>query len=411
MIRKTVSTILGVLFASQLVMGGGPVYSRFALGDILHFGSNRAYAMGIVGVAFTEDGFVNIYNPASLSRLSLTRFAAGFEYRNSSIEDALGSQNHATGGFQSLALAIPVSKSNGIALFGAAAPYSIVDYEVAVREGAGSGASTQTFSGTGGISNLSLGATLRPVNDLSLGLTYTYHYGTIQYRSELDFDDAAFADNEVRRSQYFSGSSVTVGMTYDGFTSILGLPASHPLTLGAVLTTPASLSIKEERLLLTENSSDTALVLRGTGTLPFRWGLGASYAASSMVVSGDLAVEQWGSANFFEPPAVEIRNSLRAGLGVEFPPKRDPVTYWERVAYRAGFTYNASYISVNGQPINGWSLSGGIAFPIGPDARLNLGLQAGSRGTTENGLTKETFFKLSLSLDASETWFVTIEED
>ena len=411
MTRRIAATVILALALAPLAPAGGPVYSRFALGDILHFGSNRAYAMGITGVAFTEDGFVNIYNPASLSRLSLTRFTGGFEYVNSSIEDAGGSQRFATGSFQSLALAIPASSDDGIVIFGAVTPYSLVDYDVVVQETVAGSASTQTFSGTGGVSTLSLGTTYRPVTDLSLGLTFSYHYGAIQHRSKVDFADAAFADNELRTSQFLSGTSFTFGMTYGGLSSLLGTSSLQPLTLGLVLTTPATLSIKEERFLLTQRTADTSLVRRGTGSLPFRWGLGAAYTGAALIVSGDLVVEQWSSADFFDPPAVEVNNSLRAGLGIEFPARRDPTSYWERVAYRTGFAYHASYISINGQPVNGWSVSGGIAFPIGPDARMNLGLQVGSRGTTDNGLSKESFFKLSLSIDASEAWFLTIEED
>ncbi|MBI4418127.1 MAG: hypothetical protein HY563_05075 [Ignavibacteriales bacterium] len=392
------------------VLAGGPVYTRFGVGDLLFFGSNRVQGMGISGYALTGDGFINLANPAALAKLSLTRFAGGFEYWSSSLEDNAGSQRFATGRFQSLAMGIPVADSAGISLVVSATPYSTVDYDVRIVSATGGAQAEQTLTGTGGLSTLTIGGSFRPSRDLAVGLQYVYYYGTIHRRLAVDFDDVAFADTEVRTAAFHKGSGFTLGMTYTGLGSLLGNP-SLPLTLGIVFTTPASLSVKEERLLLTENTADTTQVRRGTTRLPAGWGLGITYDASHIIVSGDIGVQHWTSANFFEPPSVEVRNNLKAGVGIEIPGKRNPVTYWDRVAYRAGFAYTASYLAINGRGIDSWAVSGGIALPIGPDARMSVGLTAGKRGTMNLGLSQETFFKLSLSIDASEAWFITIEED
>lgn len=404
--RFAIHSTLSILLTAS-ALAGGPSYSRFGIGDILYFGSNRAYAMNVMGVALTENGYVNIYNPAALSRISLTRFAGGFEYRSSSLEDAGGSERFATGGFQSLAIAIPASITHGIVLFAGARPTSAVDYDITIPGVIAGNPVTQSLSGTGGLSTLSLGTSYRPTEDLAIGLTFGYHYGTIRQRLVVDFDDGSFSDNELRKSFYFAGSSFTLGMNYDGLSSVVG----NPLTLGIVLTTPASLSVKEERLLFTENSADTTLIRRGSTTLPLGWSAGVAYTTGRSVITADLAVQNWGSANFFDPSPVGIRNSIRTGVGVEFTSRKDPISYWDRVAYRAGFAYTASYLSINGQPVNGWSVSGGVALPIGPDARMNLGLQVGTRGTMESGLSKDNFVRFSVSFDASEEWFITIEDD
>ncbi len=385
--NRIVSHSIAFIALTASTFAGGPTYSRFGIGDILYFGSNRSYAMNVMGVALTGDGYINIYNPAALSRLSFTRLAGGFEYRSSSLEDSGGSQRFATGGFQSLAIAIPLSTSNGIVLFAGANPTSAVNYDVSIPDVIAGNQVTQNVSGTGGLSALSLGTSYRPSENLSLGLTYTYHYGTTRQHLILDFEDGSFADSELRKSFFHSGSSFTLGMTYDGLSTLLGSPSLKPLTLGMVVTTPASLSVKEERLLFTENSADTTVVRRGTTSLPLSWAAGIAYTGERGIVAADLAMQHWGSANFFEPSAVGIRNSMRAAVGIEFPGPKDPVTYWDRVAYRAGFAYTASYISVN------------------------LGLQFGSRGTTANGLTQDTFIRFSVSVDASEAWFITIEDD
>lgn len=403
---------LGIL--SALIVGlspaGGPVYSRFGIGDLLSFGSNRANGMGIMGYALRGDGFINLANPAGLSGLTYTRIAGGFDYRTLSLRDDSGSQRFATGGFQSLALAVPVADSAGVVLFAGAVPYSIVAYDVQVQSLAGSASVNQRMSGTGGLSTLNLGGSFRLSHDLTLGVAFSYYYGTIHRRLEVDFNDDSFASTEVRTTLSHKGPGFTLGMTYGGIGSLFGTP-SLPLTLGLVFTTPASLSVKEETLLLTERTADTTQTRRGSARLPAGIGLGLAYDGTGFALSGDLALQDWSSANFFETPSVQVRNSLRAAAGIEFKAKQDPITYWDRVAYRAGFAYTSSYIAVNGQPINSWALSGGVVLPIGPDARMSVDLTAGSRGTTDRGLVRETFFRLSVSVDASEVWFVTIEED
>jgi hypothetical protein len=409
--KRLISTAVVFLALTSSTHAGGPPYSRFGIGDLIFFGSNRSYAMNVMGVALTQDGYINVYNPATLSRLSFTRFAGGFEFFSSSLKDAGNTQSFATGGFQSLAIAIPISTTNGVVLFAGTSPTSAVNYDVTIPGNIAGNPVTQNTVGTGGLSALFLGSSYRPSADLSLGLTYTYHYGTIRQRLVVDFDDGTFADSELRKSFFHSGSSFTLGLTYDGLSDLLGSPSLKPVTAGIVLTTPASLSVKEERLLFTENSADTTLIRRGSTSIPFSWTAGMAYTGERIIVAADVALQHWSSANFFEPSSVGIRNGLRAAVGIEIPGRKDPVTYWDRVAYRAGFAYTSSHIIVNGQPINGWSVSGGLGLPIGPDASMNLGLQYGSRGSIANGLTQDNFIRFSISVEASEAWFITIEDD
>ena len=56
-------------------------------------------------------------------------------------------------------------------------------------------------------------------------------------------------------------------------------------------------------------------------------------------------------------------------------------------------------------------VTGGVAVPIGPNARLNIALQYGVRGTTSNGLQRDSYLRLNVGLTGSELWFVNFEED
>lgn len=405
--------VLSLIIAGSLsASAGGPTYSRYGIGDLAYFGSNRAFGIAVMGIGLSGDGFINRYNPAGLSRISLTRISAGFEFSTVNLKDQTGSTKFARGDFQSFGLAVPISKDHGVALMAETSPYSNVDYKVQVRELTPGSPSTQTFTGVGGLSTLSLGLSYRPREDISLGAKYSYVYGTIEQITKLEFDDLSFTNNELSASRFHSGSFFTLGFLVEDVGSFLGSPSLSPFQVGAVMTTPAKLSVREERVLLTSSSVDTTSALRGKTDLPFSFGLGITYhAGERLLVTSDMLLQKWQGANFFGGSSVGIRNSARFAAGVEFLPKRVPSTYGDRVAYRAGFAYNSSYYKIGGEGIDEWHLSGGIGLPIGPDARMNLTVQLGSQGTLNSGLQKNSFVRFSVSISASEAWFLTLEED
>ena len=412
MIKSSFLFLFLILATYSEASAGGPIYSRFGLGDLRFFGSSRASAMGILGIGLSGDGFINRFNPAGLSKISLTRISAGFEFDRTTSTDPSGSTSLARGDFQSLAIAIPASTADGLVLFAGTSPYSTVNYNLTVAGTKPGISSTQKLVGTGGLSSLSIGASYSPRSDLSFGFKYSYLYGTISQISNVTFDDPSFAKSETQRSLFHAGSMFTLGAQVDMLGDLLKVSWLKPFSLGFVLTTPASISVKEETVLLTAAAADTTANIRGTSKIPLGYGLGLTYLASDrVVIAADLFMQQWSAANFFETPSVETSNGARAAIGIELAPKHDPNTYWERVAYRAGFVYNASYLSFDGKPLHEWYVSGGLGLPVGPDARINLSLHLGSRGTSAQGLPKDSFLRVAMSFSASERWFISIEED
>ncbi len=56
-------------------------------------------------------------------------------------------------------------------------------------------------------------------------------------------------------------------------------------------------------------------------------------------------------------------------------------------------------------------ISGGLGLPMGPESQLNIGLQVGIRGSTNNYLQKDTIVRLSVAVSATEIWFLRFEEE
>jgi hypothetical protein len=395
------------VFALPLVAGGSS-YSRFGVGDLVRYGGSRIDAMGGAGIALTGDGFLNLLNPAGISRITFTRFAGGFEYANFNSTDATGSGRYAQGSFKGVAFGIPISRNDGVTLLLEASPYSKVNYATQVRDSI----LKQDFYGTGGLSLLAIGTSYSPVKNLAFGLRMNYMYGRIRQVGSFTFSDPTFLNSEIQRSDFYSGYNVTFGAIYDSIGTALNSKALEPLALGFVLSTPSTFSVERQSILTTTQSTDTTAVGSGNADLPVAYGLGLSYLFSGRYfVTADVQFQKWANAKLFGSTMPDIRNSIRYGIGFESLPQRETESFWKRVAYRLGFSYAQTSYSLNATAINEMYVTGGLAVPIGPDARLDIGLQAGTRGTTVNGLQRDTIFRLSLSLSASEVWFMNIEDE
>jgi hypothetical protein len=390
------------------LVAGGSSYSRFGVGDLVRYGGSRIDAMGGAGIALTGDGFLNLLNPAGISRISFTRFAGGFEYSDFNSTDATGSGRYASGAFKGVSFGIPISRNDGIALLLEASPYSNVGYSTRVQDSI----LTQDFYGTGGLSLMAIGTSYSPVKNLSLGLRMNYVYGRIRQVGSFSFADPTFLNSEIERSDFYSGYNVTLGAIYDSIGTALNSKALEPLAIGFVFSTPSTFSVERRSILTTNESTDTTAVGEGNADLPVAYGLGLSYLFSSRYfVTADVQYQHWANAKLFGSAMPDIRNSIRYGIGFESLPQRETESFWRRVAYRLGFSYSQTSYSLNATAINEMYATGGLAIPIGPDARLDIGLQVGTRGTTSNGLQKDTIIRLSMSLSASEVWFMNIEDE
>ncbi len=100
------------------------------------------------------------------------------------------------------------------------------------------------------------------------------------------------------------------------------------------------------------------------------------------------------------------------GLGAERLPVREFNASWlDKFAYRLGFYFISTYYKINGEPINEWGVTGGFGMPLTRSTRLNVGIEYGQRGTTSHNLIKDNIFRISLSLNVGELWFVLFEDE
>jgi hypothetical protein len=407
---------MATLCAGRLLAGsGGSSYSIVGIGDIRYYQSIRSAGMGFTGLSLHSPLFINAITPAAWSRIDRAMLEAGLLYEGFKSTDGINSRYLATTDFNGGMLAFPISEDNGIVFGGGFMPYSNVDYDTYTGGSYVSPQDTFLYSlhhtGLGGLGTGRVGLSYAPLQGLALGATFDYVFGSIERKLTQTPSSEEFQGGNVEERSKTNGVTWTFGLIYDGFEELL--PALGPLSVGGFITTRGYLTTTQQTFYQYSIGRDTSAELEGSLTLPIRYGVGISYEiASRFLVAADYEAQPWSSARFNGRPIENVRDSYRVGIGTEILASRVPTASWFlRTAYRLGFSYSETYYELNGQPINEWSVSGGIDFPFSGLTRLGLAVEYGGRGTIDAGLIQDKFFRVYLSINIGEEWFVRPEEE
>ena len=155
--------------------------------------------------------------------------------------------------------------------------------------------------------------------------------------------------------------------------------------------------------------------VKGTIHLPIMYTAGITFKKGDRIVIGaEYAVQQWAD---YKTGAVSggLKNSSTYKLGFQLlpaPKNQLNAHYLKRIFYRAGIRYTDSYLRLQGTDIKEYAASIGFGFPVGRTKHqwvfqmFNVGFEVGQRGTTNNDLIKENFFKILLGVTINDRWFI-----
>jgi hypothetical protein len=416
--QKITATIFFVtVFFNSLSAGtGGSGYSRYGIGDLRYFNSSRMQGTGSLGLALLPSNSISRMNPAAWSNISRTRFSIGMLYEGFSANDNTASAYLSGMNFNGGAFAFPLAPSSGITLGLGLVPYSSINYHVIAPHSISGLQFTMEYIGEGGISVGFLGSSVRIGNDVHVGAKLNYYFGTMRHTVGQVFQDNSLNTNvENVRTIHTKGAGATVGCVYTGLGNMLHLDELSYLNFGIVLTTSATLSTSEEHLLTYKTSSlttrDTVNKPERLLKIPASFGVGLVYGTGRYIFSTDIYYQPWNNFNGTGTILPTKRSNVRFGAGGELFPRRDAESFVERIAYRAGFFYNASYYRIRGQSINEIGFTIGFGLPVISDTRLNIGVEYSLRGTTASQLQKDKILRISFTLSGGEQWFYRPPEE
>lgn len=399
----------------------GSIYSRFGIGERIDGFNNRAPSMGGIGFALGGGGFTSLANPSLLSDLFLTRASVGIHFDNLRITDASGATSETSAATLSgFSLGIPLIAGRLGAGLGLA-PFSRIGYRIynesTFDDIEGEPVSFgRSIEGNGGLDRLSLGFGYRITPGVSLGLRGDFLFGIIEDIRRTSFFDFQYADTRLAEATRVSGVGLGIGaraklpsLLRQGDLASIGLSVNFPIRLTGERVITSGESIDPDTLVVGAD---------GSMDLPLAIGLGAAWQSSPKFVAiADMQYERWSrfESTFVLPgynagDGGRLDDRLRLSAGFEFyPAGRDLLAgYFRRTAYRFGVFYEKSYASpVPDSRINAYGLTGGFSFPtLIPGTRVDIHVEVGNRGTAKDMLIQDRYFRIGVSLNFADRWFV-----
>lgn len=386
-------------------------YSYFGIGDHRDNGTVDNQMMG--GISMYGDSIhINLLNPAAFSKLRLTAYTAGISHKEYQLKDWQEEQNTSVTNLDYLAIGFPLADNVGFG-FGLM-PYSSVGYSL--NSTSNNGQITNFFDGSGGINRLFASIGFEPIENLSLGVTANFNFGTLEYERIQTVEDVQFGTIDNRESRingydfnYALNYTPRIKDKYTLFTSVLvntqgNLVSKNTQTLGSFSVANGNNIEVVDVDLDASNLRNTELKVPTRTTLGLgfgedkKWFLGAEYSFQQMsdFENSFLALDNvtYNDANTY------------AFGGYWIPDYRSLSGYYKRITYRAGLRYDVTGLTVNNKEINNFGITFGLGLPLGANfSNLNLGFELGRRGTTDANLIEESYFKVNIGLSLNDKWF------
>jgi len=395
-------------------------YSRFGLGDLQRGSIGRSAAMGGAILGSRSNRQINLANPASYTSVDSLAFLADFGFKAgfAHYKNDLSGFSTNNINFNYFAFSFPVTSWLGAGM--GLTPYSDTGYEVQMTdEEKNFGTVWQRYNGEGSLSRATLGIGIEPVKNISAGVNLYYFFGRLTRNAYVTFlDDLDFYRNE----KYEQIRLHDFGLSY-GLQATLPLNPKNQITLGVTLETrPEFTAFHSDltRKVLTDGTTtdiDTVVFIdeiKDIIKMPLSLGVGLSFTSQEKLeINADYFHQKWSEATFFGELNPFLTDLNRFSVGGEYIPDRYSIrSYFERVAYRAGFTYENYYLKFGDQQLSDLGISFGVGLPIYRSlSMVNVSAQLGKRGKISNTLVREYYARLAVSVNLYDMWFIKRKYD
>lgn len=403
--------LLSLLSVVAYGQGNLSPYSILGLGEFAPQGNLRSVGMGGVGMALPSLAYSNTQNAAllpinSYTMLDLSFLGSYYQYNSSET-----STDGMSGNLLGVSLTFPVVRGYYSMAVGIR-PMTHVNYDLFSEEKlSGTSAFVQyDYEGSGGVSQAYWSHGLRLAKGLFLGAEFSYNFGAIQNESRATVLDSRsqFSTNLLEETN-FSDLNFTPSIAYN-----IEVDSAVYIGIGAKYETGLDLSVDYNRQYLRQSLSgailtaDTLRKTNGVITVPARISGGISfYSPFHYSIGIDASYAAW-SEYSNDVRSTNLADSYRVAIGGEWTPDINSVSsYWKRVTYRMGGHYENTPWVVNNTQISDVGLSVGLSMPVSRGlSNLNWAFSFGQRGTTDNELIQERYFKVGLGISINDPqWF------
>ncbi len=398
--------------SNLLTKNGGSAYSIFGLGDLSYSSSTRTDAMGIMGISLLGN-YTNSLNPAAWTEINNTSFTTKFNFENTRSSDGTNTAKRTYGSFEGFSLAIPLNKQNGWIMNLGLNTYSTVNYSTNFRGSVLGEGYTQSYSGSGGLTRINVGFSYILFKYLSWGAQFNYAFGNIQKITQIIFDNGQIFNTNNNISDDLRGFYINTGLIYHGFGKLFRNKKLDKMALGIFFSSPSKFYSNLSGTFSKSTGQDSVSITNGNAQIPWSGGVGLSNEFNNrLVIAADILFQNWDNYTYYGVHPFEIKNSMRAGLGLEYTPsKKEQDSFFKRASYRLGANYTSDYIRINGESINTIGFTAGLSLPVSRLNSVDLLFSYKIRGKDTNGLIKDNILRLGASVNIGEIWFIKSPEN
>jgi hypothetical protein len=293
-------------------------------------------------------------------------------------------------------------------------PYSAVGYKL---QSSDDNTVTQS-SGDGGVNRAFITFGYKITPKLNVGIESNYNFGSIENEVYSKQDDLELGSRVINRSE-FRGFTFNFGASYKtmvseklelstamSFTPGTNVKSDNTRVTSTIAALPSGFLAEAQTLEFDDPNTDFIFPSQftiGAGIgIPKYWSLGLEYTTQKTSNFKNRHIELDNSLD-----NVKFVDASKIKLGGYFIPNFNVIgSYWKRVSYRAGIRFENTGLNIEGQDINEFGISFGVGLPVGRlFSNVNIGFEAGRRGTTNAGLIQENFLNTFLSLSLNDKWF------
>lgn len=396
-------------------------YSAYGIGNLSQVTNFRSRSMGGVGIGIRDNFNVNHLNPASYSGFDSTSFVfeggASGHYITLKTDNLSESYSNAT--LSHLLFGFPVTKwwKSSFGML----PFSIMGYDATDFSTPEDISQTQyIFEGSGGISQFFWGNSVQFTKFLTLGVNSSYLFGTMDRVQKVTFPGSANLISSL------SNNAISVNDMYFDFGAqfhnTLDSARGVQLVIGATYSPQQELNARRNSLVRSYlgDLSGVPLIIdtisqvideKGTIVIPQSLGIGFSFSRKNRwLVAADYEFGAWKNYSSFGE-SDSLTNSHKFRIGGQITPNPNSFSYIQRIEYRLGAKYNQTYLNLRNKQISGFGITFGMGLPVISNmirrtrSMLNIGFEAGRRGTLSNGLIQENYFNIHIGISIYEWWF------
>lgn len=392
-------------------------YSRFGLGDI-YTGTPNTMLRGMGGVSNAMSGncILNPSNPASytaIDSLSLL-FDAGFYIKTASFSTNKITERGSNASFDYASVGLSATKRWKLG-FGIM-PYTNREYNAIIEHNDPvTGSYNVAFQGEGGLNRVFFANGVKITNDLSVGVTASFIFGTLFDNTSVYFPDStSFLNGKRSIEMRVNDFKLDYGVLYK-------LPIKkYNITVGATYSQGAKIASKRDLFIRSmfkgfdnqvESPIDTLKYVENEKVninIPGGFGLGVTFDnGDGLLVAADF---NWAGWKGFTMNGVNdsLQNSWNIAIGGAYKPESTSISkYYKKITYRAGLHFDQTYYNIYGKSINKYGLSLGLGLPVPRSlTSFNVAVEIGSMGTIKNDLVKENYFNISISMSIHDRWFI-----